>query len=121
MQTKGSLPLLVIFFISFQIPNPGANRLSGAGSGLVDSTTLGLHLGDLGGLLASGSVLSLLGLLSGSGGLLLLLGLLDGGSAGSGASLRAHGAALLDHIEGSTNDGTLGLDGAASALLGDLL
>jgi hypothetical protein len=30
-------------------------------------------------------------------------------------------AALLDHVEGGTDDGTLVLDGAAGALLGNLL
>jgi hypothetical protein len=39
----------------------------------------------------------------------------------SRASLGSHGTALLDDIEGSTNDGTLGLDGTASSLLGSLL
>lgn len=53
-------------------------------------------------------------------GLLLLAGL-DGLVAGSLAGLRAQRSALLDHIERSTNDGTLGLDGAAGTLLGNLL
>lgn len=92
--------------------------------GDLDGRTLGTLLTDnaaTGTLGSRGGALCLLGLLGGLLGLLLLLGLLDGSSASSGASLGAHGAALLDHIEGSTNDGTLGLDGAASALLGDLL
>ena len=46
---------------------------------------------------------------------------LDGGGAGSVAGLGALGAALLDDVEGSTDDSTLVLDGAAGALLGDLL
>lgn len=75
----------------------------------------GLALGGLGG------GLSLVGLLGGGGGLLLLLGVLDGGGAGGVAGLRALSAALLDHIEGGTNDGTLGLDGSAGALLGNFL
>lgn len=69
----------------------------------------------------AGSSLSLLSLLGGSGLGLLSLSGSNGLSAGSSAGLRTERAALLDHIEGSTNDGTLGLDGAASALLGDLL
>lgn len=68
-----------------------------------------------------GSVLGLLGLLDGSGGGLLLLALLDGGLAGGGTGLGALSAALLDQLEGGTNDGTLSLDGTASALLGDFL
>lgn len=95
-------------------------HLSGTGLGLGGST-LGLHLADLGGALAGSSVLGLLGLLGSSGGLLLLLGLLDGGIAGGGTGLGAHGTALLDHLERGTNDGTLSLDGTASALLGDFL
>lgn len=65
--------------------------------------------------------LRLLGLLLGLGGGLLLLALLDGSGAGGGAGLRAHGAALFDHVEGGADDGTLVLDGAAGALLGDFL
>lgn len=96
-------------------------------------TGLGLDLG--GGTLGTLLALDLLGLAAGSasgglgllelplglGGGLLLLALLDGGLAGGGASLGALGAALLDHVEGGTDDGTLVLDGAAGALLGDLL
>lgn len=86
--------------------------------------TLGTHLADVADGLAlgrNGGVLGLLSLLSSLGGLLLLLVLLDGLRAGGGTGLGAHVTALLDHIEGSTNDGTLGLDVTASALLGDLL
>jgi hypothetical protein len=100
-----------------------AEYLSGGG--------LDLGLRALGALLANdalslalgggGGALGLLVLLAGGSGGLLLLGLLDGLRAGSGASLRSHGAALLDDIERSTNDGTLGLDGAAGALLGNFL
>lgn len=88
----------------------------------LDGRTLSTLLADdaaTGGTL--GGALGLLSLLDGGGLLLLLLALLDGGETGGGAGLGAHGALLLDHIEGSTDDGTLGLDGAASALLGDLL
>ena len=70
---------------------------------------------------ASSGGLGLLGLLLRLGGGLLLLALLDGCGTGSGTGLGALGAALLDHVEGGTDDGTLVLDSAASALLGDLL
>ena len=102
---------------------PRLPRLAGAGSGL-GRRALGALLADaphglaLGG---NGSVLGLLGLLGSLGGGLLLLALLDGLETGGGAGLGALRALLLDHVEGSTNDATLGLDGAASALLGDLL
>jgi hypothetical protein len=72
-------------------------------------------------LCGSGGRLGLLGLLLGLSGGLLLLALLDGGSAGCGSGFGSLGTALLDHIEGGTNDGTLVLDGAASALLGNFL
>lgn len=94
--------------------------------GLGDSglSTLRTLLADVADGLALGresSVLRLLSLLGGLGGLLLLLVLLDGLGAGGGTGLGAHGALLLDHIEGGTNDGTLVLDGSPGALLGDLL
>ena len=93
------------------------------GSGDLGLSTLGTLLADLSCGLALGGrgVLGLLGLLGGGGGLLLLLALLDGGGAGGGAGLGALGALLLDHVEGGTDDGTLGLDGAAGSLLGDFL
>jgi hypothetical protein len=69
----------------------------------------------------SGGRLGLLGLLLRLGRGLLLLALLDGGGAGGGAGLGALGAALLDHVEGGTDDGTLVLDCAAGTLLGNLL
>jgi hypothetical protein len=80
-------------------------------------------LADLGGLAscAGGGRLCLLGLLCGFGSGLLLLALLDGGAAGSGTGLGTLGAALLDHVERGTDDGTLVLDCAAAALLGDFL
>lgn len=85
-------------------------------------STLGALLADLSATLGSGgSVLGLVSLLGSSGGLLLILGLLDGLSSGSGTSLGSGGSALLDHVEGSTNDGSLGLDGLACSLLGNLL
>lgn len=97
--------------------------LTGLGGDL-DGCTLGALLaGNLAGLAlcGRGGVLCLVGLLLGLGLGLLGLALLDGGGAGGGTSLGALRTALLDHIERSTNDGTLVLDGAASALLGDLL
>jgi hypothetical protein len=81
---------------------------------------LGLDLSSLATGTGSGA-LGLLSLLSRLGSSLLLLALLDGGGAGSVAGLGALGAALLDDVEGSTDDSTLVLDGAAGALLGDLL
>lgn len=87
--------------------------LSTASSLLADDT-LGLALG-------SSGALGLIGLLGGGSGGLLLLGLLDGCGAGGVTSLGSHRSLLLDHIERGTDDGTLGLDGAARALLGDFL
>lgn len=72
-------------------------------------------------LCGTSSGLGLLGLLQGLGGGLLLLASGDGGSAGGVAGLRALRTTLLDDIKGSTDDGTLVLDGLARALLGDLL
>jgi hypothetical protein len=69
----------------------------------------------------TGGRLCLLGLLLGLGSGLLLLALFDSGSAGGVASFRTLGAALLDHIEGGTNNGALVLDGAARTLLGNFL
>ena len=76
-----------------------------------------------GGLASSGlgGGLGLLSLLDALGGGALLLALLDGGLAGSRAGLGALCATLLDDVEGSTDDGTLGLDLAATAGLGGLL
>lgn len=82
---------------------------------LLAHDTSSLTLGCLAG------ALGLLSLLSGLGSSLLLFALLDGLLAGSRARLRAHRSSLLNHIEGSTNDGTLGLDGSAGSLLGSLL
>jgi hypothetical protein len=52
---------------------------------------------------------------------LLLLALLDSLGAGGSAGLGALGTALLDHVEGGSDDGTLGLDLAAAAGLGGFL
>jgi hypothetical protein len=74
--------------------------------------------------LSLGSTCGQLGLVC----LLLLLGLgllvlciLDRGSSGSSTSFWALGASLLDDVEGSTDNGTLVLDGTAGSLLGYLL
>ena len=66
-------------------------------------------------------VLCLLGLLLALAVGFLLLGVLDRGLAGGGAGFGALGAALLDHVEGGSDDGTLVLDGAAGAFFGDFL
>ena len=68
-----------------------------------------------------GGVLGLLGLLAALGGGLLLLGFLDGLLAGGGTGLRTHGTALLDDVEGGTDDSTLVLYNTAGTLLGDFL
>ena len=96
------------------------HALTGGGLGL-DGRTLGAGLADDGTPGTGLGVLDLVGLLYCRGGGLLLLALLDGLLAGGAAGLGPHRPALLDHIEGCTNDGTLGLDCAAGALLGDLL
>lgn len=98
-------------------------RLAGPGLDLGGGALRALLRLDLGGLAAgTGSgALGLLSLLRRLGGGLLVLALLNGGGAGSRAGLGALGAALLDDVEGSTDDGTLVLDGAAGALLGNLL
>ena len=85
--------------------------------------TLGTLLADLGGVASRGrsGALGLLSLLLRLGGGLLLLALLDGGAAGSGTGLGTLAAALLDDVEGGTDDGTLVLDCAAGTLLGDFL
>lgn len=90
-----------------------------------------LHVRSLGTLLAleslsltlggTSSVLGLLGLLLTLSSGPLLLSFLDGGGAGGATGLGALCSTLLDHVERGTDDGTLVLDGAASALLGDLL
>jgi len=85
------------------------------GALLANDTAGGLTLG------LAGSVLRLVGLLRGLRGGALLLALLDGLSTGSRAGLGTLGTALLDHIERGTNDGTLRLDLATSALGGLLL
>lgn len=118
---SSSFPLQVIPLL--HQPKTKSFSLASSGGNL-DLSTLGTLLADvsLGLALASGgSGLGLLGLLGSSSLGLLLLALLDSLGTSGGSGLRAHGTALLDHIERGTNDGTLGLDGSASALLGDLL
>lgn len=98
-------------------------HLASSGSNL-DRRTLGTLLADVSRgltLAGGGGSLGLVSLLGSGGRVLLLLALLDGLGAGGGSGLGSHGTALLDHIERGTNDGTLGLDGSARALLGDLL
>jgi hypothetical protein len=82
---------------------------------LLALNTLGLTLGGV------GSGLGLLSLLAALGSGLLLFGVLDGLLAGGSTSLGAHASSLLDHIEGGTDNGTLGLDNTASTLLGNFL
>ena len=106
-------------FSHHRVTRPTTPHLAGVGSDLDVRTLSTLLGGDT--ALGVGGVLGLLSLLGGLRLLLLGLGLLDGGETGGRAGLGAHGAALLDHIEGSTDDGTLGLDGTAGALLGNLL
>jgi len=83
---------------------------------------LGTLLADL---CAAGSVgrgrLCFLGLLLGVLLSLLLFALLDVGLAGGSAGLGALRAALLDHVQGGSNDATLLLECAAGTLLGDFL
>lgn len=100
---------------SYFLAGSGGDLNLSALCALLADISLGLALGGVGG------VLGLLSLLDGLSSSLLLLVLSDGLGAGGRSGLGAHGPALLDDIEGSTNDGTLGLDGTASALLGNLL
>ena len=51
----------------------------------------------------------------------LLLSGLDGGLTSSGSGFWSLVSSLLDDIEGSTDDSSLGLDGLAGTLLGDFL
>lgn len=137
-ETIAHTPIYCINFVKeTQIPAPEASRIPSYSPAqakplLFRLTRLGGNLGGralstllaldaLGGTLAGGSVLGLLGLLSLLGSGLLLLGVLDGLLASSSTGLRALVAALLDHVEGSTNDSTLGLDGTAGTLLSDFL
>jgi hypothetical protein len=82
-------------------------------------STLGLLLRD--NLLVRNRVLGLLSTLLALLLLLLILGVLDSLGTSGLTDLGADRALLLDHLKRSTNNGTLVLDGAAGALLGDLL
>lgn len=107
----------------FHHPSSSHSNLTGLGLDL-GSRALGTLLADLSDSLALGglgSELSLLRLLGSSVGLLLLLALLDGLGTGSRAGLGSDVALLLDHVERSTNNASLGLDSAAGSLLGNLL
>lgn len=95
--------------------------LTAGSSDLLGRTLSSLLAGDLATGLALGSILRLLRLLDRGSSLLLLLALLDGSETGGAAGLGAHGSALLDHLEGGTDDRSLGLDGTAGALLGSFL
>jgi hypothetical protein len=108
--------LNILFYIyTVCLASSGSDLLLSTLGTLLAHVSLGLALG------GGGSVLGLLSLLGGLGSSLLLLVGLDGLSASGRSGLGAHGAALLDDLEGGTNDGTLGLDGAAGALLGNFL
>jgi hypothetical protein len=67
------------------------------------------------------SSLRLLGLLLALSSSLLLLGVLDGLLTGGGACFGSLCAAFLDHIERCADNGSLVLDGATGAFLGDFL
>ena len=119
----------ILSCMSFPPENPQSNSsqnptiLTGSSSDLLWctlSTLLALNSSSLS-LGTGSSGLSLLGLLCALGGSALVLTLLDCGLAGGGTSLWSLGSSLLDDVEGSTNDGTLGLDGTAGTLLGNLL
>lgn len=107
---------LSLFLSFYRFPILAASGLHLGGS------ALGTLLADLSATLGGGGgELGLLSLLGGGSSLLLLLALLDGLGSGGGASLGADVALLLDHIEGSTDDASLGLDSSAGSLLGNLL
>lgn len=115
--------------MSFLPENPQSNSsqnptiLTGSSSDLLWrtlSTLLALDSCSL--TLSTGSSrLGLLSLLCALGGSTLVLALLDSGLASSGTGLWSLVSSLLDNVEGSTNDGTLGLDGTARTLLGNFL
>lgn len=114
--------LIFVPFISFSFPK--TERLEALrGLGLRTRTLGALLAGDTAGLALGGrgGHLGLIRLLGLRGGELLLLGLLDGRSARGGAGLGALATLLLDDVERGTNDGALGLHGAAGPLLGDFL
>ena len=65
--------------------------------------------------------LCLLGLLRALCSVTLVLSFLDGGETGGGSGFWSLSSALLDDIEGGSNDGSLGFDGTAGSLLGYFL
>jgi hypothetical protein len=86
-------------------------------------SALGTLLANFLGLTPSGvgSGLCLFSLLLGLSCGLLLFALFDSGRAGGVAGFGTLGTALLDHIEGGTNNSTLVLDGTTSTFLGNFL
>lgn len=104
-----------VFIYTVCLASSGSDLLLSTLGTLLAHVSLGLALG------GGGSALGLVGLLGGLNSSLLLLVGLDGLGASGRPGLGAHGAALLDDLERGTNDGTLGLDGAAGALLGNFL
>ena len=104
--------------ISCLLPQPKPDRIRLLPVALSTLLALDALTSTLGGV---GGVLGLVSLLLALGSGLLLLALLDGLLAGGGTGLRAHGTALLDHIEGGTDDGTLVLYDTAGTLLGNFL
>jgi hypothetical protein len=100
------------------------STLSRSGLDLRRRTLRTLLAGDATSSLSTSSLASILGLLCLPCALsrgLLLLALLDGSLASSSTCLWSLCAALLDHIEGCSDDGTLVLDRAAGAFLGNFL
>lgn len=104
--------------ISCLLPQPKPDRIRLLPVALSTLLALDALTSTLGG---AGGVLGLVSLLLALGSGLLLLALLDGLLAGGGTGLGALGAALLDNVEGSTDNGTLGLHDTAGTLLGDFL
>lgn len=104
--------------ISCLLPQPKPDRIRLLPVALSTLLALDALTSTLGGV---GGVLGLVSLLLALGSGLLLLALLDGLLAGGGTGLGALGAALLDNVEGGTDNGTLGLHDTAGTLLGNFL
>jgi hypothetical protein len=107
--------IAIVLFVHFHLTRLGGNLGGSTLCTLLALNTLGLALG------GAGSGLGLLSFLAALRSGLLVLGVLDSLLAGGGTSFRALASSLLDHIKGSTDNGTLGLDNTASALLRDFL